>query len=173
MEAATVRAAPARAPRSRPAPARAPRTRPAPRRKPARRKAPARHAGGQLIPIAVGTASAVRRLPDSSLMVRMTQGRAWIAVLGLLLAGIVTLNVVTLSLTATAGTVEQNIAALDRENSMLRARDAQKSGAARIRSDAAAIGLTVASSDDIKVVESSPRDVQIAAQRLAAAGSGY
>lgn len=173
MEAATVRGAPARAPRSRPAPARAPRTRPAPRRKPARRKAPARHPGGQLIPIAVGTASAVRRLPDSGLMVRMTQGRAWIAVLGLLLAGIVALNVVTLSLTATAGTVEQNIAALDKENSMLRARDAQKSGAARIRSDAAAIGLTVASSDDIKVVESSPRDVQVAAQRLAAAGSGY
>jgi hypothetical protein len=106
-------------------------------------------------------------------MVRMTQGRAWIAVLGLLLAGIVALNVVTLSLTATAGTVEQNIAALDKENSMLRARDAQKSGAARIRSDAAVIGLTVASSDDIKVVESSPRDIQIAAQRLAAAGAGY
>jgi hypothetical protein len=106
-------------------------------------------------------------------MVRMTRGRAWIAVLGVLLAGIVALNVVTLSLTATAGTVEQNIAALDKENSMLRARDAQKSGAARIRSDAAAIGLTVASSDEIEVIEASPRDVAVAAERLAAAGSGY
>jgi hypothetical protein len=106
-------------------------------------------------------------------MVRMTRGRAWIAVLGALLAGIVALNVVTLSLAATAGTVEQNIAALDRENSMLRARDAQKSGAARIRSDAAAIGLTVASSDEIRVVEASRGDVARAAERLAAAGSGY
>jgi len=178
MEAATVRGAPVRAPRSRPAPARAPRSRPAPARKPAparrpARRAPARHPAGQLIPIAVGTASAVRRLPDSSLMVRMTRGRAWIAVLGMLLAGIVAMNVITLSIAATAGTVEQNIAALDRENSMLRARDAQRSGAERIRSDAAAIGLTVASSDEIQAVEASPRDLETAAQRLAAAGSGY
>ena len=55
----------------------------------------------------------------------------------------------------------------------LRVRDAQKSGAARIRSDAASIGLTVAASDEIHVVRTSPRDVAIAAERLAAAGSGY
>jgi len=76
------------------APARAPRRkRPAlsvaPVRKPARRKAPVRRPGGQLIPLAVGTASAVRGLPDSSLIVRLTRGRAWIGVLGVLLAGIV------------------------------------------------------------------------------------
>ncbi len=181
MEAATVRGAPARAPSrraptrtpSKRAPARAP-SRNAPARAPARRRAPVpRSRGGQLIPIAVGTASAVRRLPDSSLIVRLTRGRAWIAVLGVLLTGIVAVNVITLSLTATAGTVEQNIAALDRENSVLRGRDAQKSGAARIRSDAASIGLTVAASDEIHVVRASPRDVTIAAERLAAAGSGY
>ena len=155
------------------APARVPSKR-APARAPARRPAPApRHRGGQLIPIAVGTASAVKRLPDSGLIVRLTRGRAWIGVLGVLLTGIVAVNVLTLSLTATAGTVEQNIAALDRENSTLRVRDAQRSGAARIRSDAAAIGLTVAASDDVHVVKASPRDVAIAAERLAAAGPGY
>ena len=61
-------------------------------------------------------------------MVRMTRGRAWIAVLGVLLAGIVALNVVTLSLAASVGHIDQNIQALDQENSILRSRDAQKSG---------------------------------------------
>ena len=103
-------AAPARAPRRRrpalaAAPARKAPARKAPARKPApaRRRAPTRRPGGQLIPLAVGTATAVRHLPDSSLMVRMTRGRAWIGVLGVLLVGIVALNVVTLSLAATAG----------------------------------------------------------------------
>jgi hypothetical protein len=146
----------------------------APARKvPARKPAPARRPGGQLIPIAVGTATAVRNLPDSGLMVRMTRGRAWIAVLGVLLAGIVTLNVITLSLAAGAGPVDQNIQALDEENSLLRSRDAQRSGAARVRHDAASLGLSAAAADEIDVVRASPRDVETAARRLAAAGSAY
>ncbi len=154
------------------APARAP-ARTAPARKPARRKAPARRPGGQLIPIAVGTAAAVRQLPDSSLMVRMTRGRAWIAVLGLLLAGIVVINVVTLSVAATAGHVDRNIQALDAENSILRNRDAALSGMARVRHDAAVLGLSVASSDEIGYVQFDPGDVSVAAQRLAGASAGY
>jgi Tfp pilus assembly protein PilN len=172
---ATARAAPARAP-ARKAPVRrkptAVKTAPA-RQAPARRKAPARRPGGQLIPIAAGAATAVRQLPDSSLMVRMTRGRAWIGVLGVLLVGIVAVNVVTLSLSASAGHIEQNIAALESENSMLSARDAQRSGSARVRHDAAELGLTAATADGISYVQASPRDVAIAAQRLAAAGSGY
>jgi len=156
------------------APARAPARAPtrAPARKPARRKAPSRRPGGQLIPIAVGTATAVRQLPDSSLMVRLTRGRAWIAVLGLLLAGIVVVNVVTLSVAATAGHVDRNIQALDSENSLLRSRDAQRSGADRVRHDATALGLTMASSDAVGYVQFEPRDIKVAAQRLAAS-TGY
>jgi hypothetical protein len=167
-------AAPARAPARKKPPA----LRAAPARKPTRkapppRRAPARRPGAQLIPIAVGTATAVRHLPDSSLMVRMTRGRVWIGVLGLLLAGIVALNVITLSLAATAGHIDQNIQALDQENSILGSRVAQRSGAARVRHDAAALGLTVASSDGVGYVEASPQNVTVAAQRLAAAGTGY
>jgi hypothetical protein len=153
--AATARqAAPARAPR---------RARPAPSRRP----------GGQLIPIAVGTATAVRGLPDSSLIVRLTRGRAWIAVLGVLLAGIVALNVLTLSLAAGAGHIDQNIQALDEENSILRSRDAQRSGSGRIRHDAAALGLGAGAVDQIGAVRADPGDVEIAARRLAAAGTAY
>jgi hypothetical protein len=164
-------AAHARPPRKRPALVAAP-ARKAPVRKPAR-KAPARRPGGQLIPLAVGTATAVRKLPDSSLMVRLTRGRAWIAVLGVLLVGIVALNVVTLSLAAGAGHVDRNIQALDEENSLLRSRDAQRSGAGRIRQDAAALGLSAAAVDQVGSLQASPRDVETAARRLAAAETAY
>jgi len=167
--------APARAPRrKRPALAVAP-ARKAPARKPSpsRRPAPARRPGGQLIPIAVGTATAVRNLPDSGLVVRMTRGRAWIGVLGVLLAGIVTLNVITLSLAAGAGSVDQNVQALREENSLLRSRDAQRSGAERLSRDAAALGLSAAAVDDVGAVRASANDVKTAALRLAAAGSAY
>ena len=103
----------------------------------------------------------------------MTRGRAWIGVLGVLLAGIVALNVVTLSLTATAGHIDQNIQALEEENSLLRSRDAQLSGSARVRHDAAALGLAAAATDEIGYVQAARDDVAVAAQRLAAAGSGY
>jgi hypothetical protein len=170
--AAAATAAPARqAPARKPVPAR--RTAPARPKAPGRPKAPARRPGGQLIPIAVGTATAVRNLPDSSLIFRLTRGRAWIGLLGLLLAGIVALNVVTLSLAANAGHVDQNVQALDEENSLLRFRDAQRSGAEQIRNDAAALGLGAAAVEDVGAVRVSPDDVETAARRLAAAGTAY
>jgi hypothetical protein len=187
MEAATVArrtaaaAAPARVPRDRPRPKAvprpkakvAPRTKAKPARAPRKRQAPARRPGGQLIPIAVGTAAAVRSLPDSGLVVRLTRGRVWIGVLGVLLAGIVGLNVVTLSLAASAGHVEENIQALEKENGMLRNRDAQRSGVARVRHDAAAIGLSVPRVDAIAAIHATRGDAAVAAQRLAAAaGAG-
>lgn len=166
MEAAGVArraAAPARAPRSRPAPARRTRSRPA----------PGRRTGSHLIPIAVSTAAAVRQLPDSTLMVRMTRGRVWIGVLGVLLTGIVALNVFTLSLAATAGPIEQNIQALEKENPILRSRNAQRSGAARVRHDASALGLEMAAVDEVAAITPVRGDASVAAQRLAAAGPGY
>ncbi len=73
----------------------------------------------ELAAVAGRTAVAVRELPDSGLIVRMTRGRAWIGVLGVLLVGIVALNVVTLSFAASAGKIDEQITALDQENSML------------------------------------------------------
>jgi hypothetical protein len=162
--------APAPAAPARKAPAR---RAPARRTSPARRRAPARKPAAQLIPLAVGTASAVRKLPDSGLIVRLTRGRAWIAVLGVLLVGIVALNVVTLSLAASAGHVDQNVQALDEENSVLRGRDAQLSGADRIHHEAAALGLGAAALDQVGTVAASPHDVAVAAARLAAAETAY
>jgi hypothetical protein len=148
-------------------------SRKAPPRRTPPKTAPVRRPGGQLIPLAVGTAGAVRRLPDSGLRVRLTRGRAWIALLGVLLVGIVAVNVVTLSLAATVGHIDQNVLALEQENSLLRGRDAQRSGSARVRHDAeATLGLLMPTTEQIGYVEAGPNDVAVAAQRLAAAGPG-
>ncbi len=155
-------AAPARRAPARRAPARAPQ-----RSERARRAL----ATGQLIPLAVGrTAVAVRHLPDSGLMVRMTRGRAWIAVLGILLAGIVALNVVTLSFAASAGKIDQQITALEEENSVLGGREAQKFGTGRVRHEAGALGLAMPNTEEPRVIEAGRDSVAKAAARLAAAG---
>ena len=183
------KAAPSRpAPQKKAAPARRPRSRPAPKGRAAASSAPARKAparaprrakpktkravGGQLIPFAGRTAVAVGQLPDSGLVVRMTRGRAWIGVLGVLLVGIVALNVVTLSFAASSGKIDEQITALDQENSILKGRDAQRSGIGAVRQAAGGLGLAMPSSEEIHFTEAGPGDVATAAQRLAAAGTG-
>ena len=59
---------------------------------------------------------------------RLTRGRGWIGVLCALLAGIVTLNVITLSFAASSGQITSRSPALEKENSVLRRREAQRYG---------------------------------------------
>ena len=154
--------APVRRTPARRAPARAPQ-----RTKPKRRSSVAQ----PRLALVVGrTAAGVRHLPDSGLIVRMTRGRAWIAVLGVLLVGIVGLNVVTLSFAASAGKIDEQISALEKENGMLGSRVAKKFGTERVRFEAAQQGLVMPNLEAPQVIEFSPQDVQAAAQRLAAAG---
>jgi hypothetical protein len=173
--AAPARKAPARKP-ARKAPSRAPARKGAARKasatgSTARATAQRAVAGGQLIPFAVGrTAVAVSQLPDSGLVVRLTRGRAWIALLGLLLVGIVALNVVTLSFAASSGKIDEQITALEEENSILRGRDAKGSGVGTVRNAAGPLGLAMPNSDEIHFVEAGPKAVASAAARLAAAG---
>jgi len=167
-------AAPAKAPARKPtrsravtAPAKAPARR-APARKPATKRAPAGRP--KLAVVAGRTAVAVRELPDSGLVVRMTRGRAWIAVLGVLLVGIVALNVATLSFAATLGQIDEQVTTLEEENSMLGGREAKHYSTARIRGEATAIGLAMPNTEEPRVIEFEPADVATAASRLAAAG---
>jgi len=165
-------AAPARRSRAVPAPApsrtTAPRKRKAPARKPTVKRAPAPR---PKLAVAAGrTAVAVRQLPDSGLVVRMTQGRLWIGVLGVLLVGIVALNVATLSFAASSGQIDEQITALEKENSMLESREAERFSTARVRGAAAEIGLAMPTTEEPQVIEAGPDDVATAAARLAAAG---
>jgi hypothetical protein len=160
-------AAPARkpAPRRKPAPARRSRSAARPQRRIANLPTPS---GGHLIPLAVGrTAVAVRQLPDTGAIRRLTRGRAWILLLGMLLTGIVALNVITLSFTATAGKIDEQTQLLSQENSILRAREAARLSNARVHNAAAAIGLLAPGPQDITYLDGGKKAVATAASRLA------
>lgn len=146
------------------------------RKAPARRKAaPKRRTGGQLIPIAAGTAGraavAVTQLPESGLIHRLTRGRAWIAVLGVLLVGIVALNVVTLSFAASAGKIDTKITELSKENSVLQSRVAHEYGQAKQRREASELGLALPTEAEPQLLSARKSDITEAAARLAAASA--
>ncbi|HTR76005.1 MAG TPA: hypothetical protein VMH33_12200 [Solirubrobacterales bacterium] len=146
------------------------------RKPPARRKpAPRRRTGARVIPIAAGTAGraavAVTQLPESGLIHRLTRGRAWIGVLGVLLVGIVALNVVTLSFAASAGKVDVRNQELSKENSMLESRLAQKMGQARLRHEAAEQGLSMTATAEPQLLTTRKTDIAEAASRLGAAAA--
>jgi hypothetical protein len=100
-------------------------------------------------------------------VLRLTRGRAWIAVLGGLLAGIVALNVLSLGLTATSGQTAVQIDALERDNSALRAEIAEKLSATKVQSAAATLGLSVPDPADIGYLTYSSADLARAAKALA------
>jgi hypothetical protein len=113
-------------------------------------------------------AVAVTQLPESGLIHRLTRGRAWIALLGVLLVGIVGLNVVTLSFAASAGKVQESNLALSRENSVMQGREAKVYGQGPQRHKAAEMGLAIPTAQP-QDVTARPTDAAEAAARLAAA----
>jgi hypothetical protein len=162
---AAAEAAPARRPaRRRPArhaPARTAPRRSTPRR--AARRAPAAH----IIPgAAARTAGAVGDIADSGLIVRLTRGRLWIAVLATLLAGIVALNVFSLSFSSSASKVAERSARLERDNSVLRAELARMLSSKRVEAIAAGLGLEVPAPRDIVYLSADRRDPEVAGRRL-------
>jgi hypothetical protein len=169
--AATARKAPA----ARPAPSAKPRSAPrAPVRRTRPREAPAARlmrpavAGAALFPQAVGrSAGAVRDISDSSLIMRLTRGRGWIAVLGALLVGIVALNVISLSLTAGSGRLSLQIDALKTEVSGLRAQIDQRLSASRVEAEAARLGLAVPNPRAITYLDASDADAERLSHLLA------
>jgi hypothetical protein len=145
----------------------------APARKPARRKVAPKRRPASVIPIAAGrvgrAAVGVTQLPESGLIHRLTRGRLWIGLLGLLLVGIVALNVVTLSFAASSGKIDATNTLLGKENSMLQSRVAQKYGQLRLRSEAAKLGLAASTEKVPQLINAKGSDVAEAASRLAAA----
>jgi uncharacterized membrane protein YgcG len=101
-------------------------------------------AGAALLPqAAVRSAGAVRDISDSSLIMRLTRGRGWIAVLCALLGGIVALNVASLSLNAGAGATSLQIDELKTQISGLQAQIDERLSAGRVEDEAARLGLAV------------------------------
>jgi hypothetical protein len=101
-------------------------------------------AGAALLPqAAVRSVGAVRDISDSSLIMRLTRGRGWIAVLCALLGGIVALNVASLSLNAGAGATSLRIDELKTQVSALQAQIDERLSAGRVEGEAARLGLAV------------------------------
>jgi uncharacterized membrane protein YgcG len=116
-------------------------------------------AGAAMLPhAAVRGAGAVRDLSDSGLIVRLTRGRGWIAVLSTLLGGIVALNVLSLSLNAGSGRVSLQIDELKTENSALRAQIDERLSASRVEAEALRLGLAVPDPKEITYLSAADGD---------------
>lgn len=148
----------------------APATRPTRRRPtaPARRPTPAR--GRRSGDIASRTVGAVSRLPESPAVRGMARSRIWIAVIGVLLAGIVTVNVVTVSLGAGLSRTQGEIQRLERQNTILRSQAVNAVSIPTVRAEADRARMITPPTDEIRFITHSPENFAAAAQRLAAKG---
>jgi cell division protein FtsB len=98
---------------------------------------------------------------------RVLRGRAWVAVIAVLLAGIVFLNVSVLELNRGIASTDEKSAALERTNSALRERVAKLDSAERIQRLAEARGYTLPAPGQITYLRPNPRvDGKLAAQRI-------
>jgi hypothetical protein len=124
-------------------------------------------AGAAMLPhAAVRGAGAVRDLSDSGLIVRLTRGRGWIAVLSALLGGIVALNVISLSLNAGSGRLAMQIDELKTQNSTLRAEIEERLSAGRVEAEAARLGLAVPDPKQITYLSADDGDASKLARLL-------
>ncbi len=128
-------------------------------------------AGAALFPqAAMRSAGAVRDFSDSSLIVRLTRGRGWIAVLCALLGGIVALNVLSLSLTAGSGQTSLQIDELKNEVSSLQAQIDERLSAIKVEAEAARLGLANPDPQQITFVSARSADARRVAHLLATDG---
>ena len=160
--AATVLPAPSR----RVAPSRRP-TRPVPARNPRRRSSPGRTDSPGLVG---RSARAAMRLPDSGAVRGVSRSRLWIVVIGLLLAGIVAVNVVAVSYATQASQNQSAIQELERQNSILRSAGIEAISMPTVITEASEAGMAHPDPTSIRYLEHSPSDIAAAAQRLAAEG---
>jgi cell division protein FtsB len=101
------------------------------------------------------------------LLDRLLRGRAWVAIVGVLLAGIVFLNVSVLELNRGIAQTDAQSAALERANSSLRERVAKLDSGERIRQLAAARGFVMPQPGDVTYVRPNLRvDAKLAAVRM-------
>jgi len=137
---------------------------------PARRRhvsTPKRHQTRRLVG---RTAHVVTHLPESSAVVGMSRSRVWIAVIGVLLIGIVAINVLTVSYGSMASNIEADIDTLQSRNAILKSHETNALAMPRVRDAALAAGMTVPEPIDIRYRNFKPGDFAAAAQVLAAEG---
>ncbi len=105
----------------------------------------------------------VRAMPDHALLDRLIRGRAWIPVLGVMLAGIVAMQVEVLKLGATMGRAIERGTALQSRNEILRDSVASLEDEQRIVRLAAGFGMVMPSPGDVGFLSARTANVNRAA----------
>jgi hypothetical protein len=99
-------------------------------------------------------------------MLRLARGRLWIVFLGALLIGIVALNVLALSFSASSSRAGAAADELERQNSAARAQIARDLSNGEVQGAATKLGLSVPEPGAIGYVKASADDAEVAAKRL-------
>jgi cell division protein FtsL len=152
--------APAR-PRTAPAPRRAPRTAPPPRRRSGAtvpKRAPSRRQAPRI--------ARVLEAPAARLLDTLLTGRAWIALIGVLLAGIVFFNVSLLGLNQGITRDSARAQTLEQRNAQLRLAVADLGSSERIQQLAEKRGMIMPAAGQVSYVRSRKSDARRATQNI-------
>jgi cell division protein FtsL len=142
-----------------------PRRKPAPQRPARTRTRTAPRSDRSLPGRALG---AILLLPDLLILDRIVRGRAWIALLGVMLAGIVYMQVEVLKLGHTIGTATMQISTLQARNEQLRVNVATLSGVQRIEQLAERQGMVLPPPSGVGFVAGGPGQLQAALANIKA-----
>jgi cell division protein FtsL len=113
-----------------------------------------------MAPWPVRSAAYVRALPDHALLDRIVRGRAWIPLLGVLLAGIVAMQVEVLKLNAGIGRSLERASALQAQNELLRAGVTRLSDEQRIERIAAQMGMVMPAPEQMRFLNTGSTRVE-------------
>ncbi len=147
------------------------------RQAPARRPAP-RRVSGPLRPAPAGAPTVrrgttgvferIRALPETRLVDGLLRGRAWIWLIGVLLGGIVAMQVSLLKLNSGISRAVTTATTLERQNADLEADIARLASGDRVRDTALGGGMVTPAPGTIEFLRARPeRDVRLAARRMA------
>jgi cell division protein FtsL len=114
----------------------------------------------------------IRALPDHPWLDRVVRGRAWIAVLFIMLAGIVAMQVEVLKLNRTMGNAIEQATALQSRNELLRANVSSLADDQRIERLAAAQGMVMPAPQDLGFLSVNRTNVARAANHIRIPDSG-
>jgi cell division protein FtsB len=109
----------------------------------------------------------VQTLPDARIVDRLVRGRAWIALIGFLLIGLVAMQVSQLKLSASVSRAVQQGANLERRNGDLQASVSRLSAEQRMQDAGARLGMFIPAAGAIHFLKlAPPRDATQAASAL-------
>ena len=108
----------------------------------------------------------VRALPEHRFVDRLLRSRLWIWVIGVLLGGIVAMQVSLLKLNSGISRAVETASTLERQNADLEAAIARKSAPDRIETGATALGMVMPPAGDVGYLSPGPRDPARAAKRM-------